>query len=94
MSDELNLKDRIDAVIHSSKVDPHIWFQYEHLLEENPLVDLSQAKFPVIAKMTGGNVQVDGVVTRIGNIYAMRVPYSSLPELVKNNDVLYLEASR
>ncbi len=85
----------IESALASSKVDSHMSAQFAQLRAQ-PDFDPDKFNAAFLAKVKSADIQFDGpyVLSAIGTILAMLAPYSALPKIVANPDVINLEASR
>ena len=51
-------------------------------------------KVPVLIKGSNSNLSFKDQLSKIGNVYSLRVSYKELPNLISNKDVLKIDLSR
>ena len=85
----------IEEALASPKVDPFMAHQFA-LLRDRPDFNAEEFKTAFLARVRKTDIEFEGrfVLSAIGNILAMQAPYSAMPGIVENKDVLSIEASR
>lgn len=85
----------IEKALQSPKVYAYLAAQFSVLRTQSGF-DPTEVKAAFLAQVSKENIELEGglVLSRIGNILAMLAPYSVLPGIIENEDVVSLEASR
>jgi len=95
MTKEGNPLDRIEEALASQKVDPAMKHDFSSLRTQTPDLDPDETQVAFTAAVISSNVVLEGALgPGIGNILAMQMPYSAIPGLVENPEVINLQASR
>lgn len=92
--DQVDILAKIEETLKSPKVDAYILHQFYYLRQENKDFNPEKSKVPFLARVANEEVRLDHVLSRIGVIYGMLAPFSAMPEIVENPDIIYIEASR
>ena len=85
----------IESALASSKVDHDIARDFARY-RQSPDFNADRWVASVLAKVSNPNFELDGtiILSRIENILGMLAPYSTFPDLVASDEVIYIEASR
>jgi len=97
MENEKNLADQlavIEEALVSPKVDPYMVSEFRMLKTQLGFNVESEVAF--LAKVRTTNIEFEGpyIFCGIGDILAIRAPYSALPSIVENEDVISLQATK
>jgi len=84
----------IEEALASAKVDPFMAHHFSFLRNEIPDLNPDEYTVPFLALVKSPDLELDGVLSRIGDVFAMLTPYSSIPSIIENSEVISLEASR
>ena len=92
------LADKIRQAMSSKKfaeclVNSSLRHDFEGLLIRQPDVDLNTACVPLLVEATRSDKELPGKLGSIQNFYTVVTPFSKLPEIVEDPEVLKIEYS-
>jgi hypothetical protein len=89
----VDILGNIEKALNSPKVDARMLHQFLFIRDRMTNFDPEKVKVPFLARVKGDETDLKWVMSRIGPIFAMLPPYSEIPGIVENPDVISLEAS-
>lgn len=90
---EPDKKDEIELALESKKVDSRLRHEYSRAKRAVGF-DPTTETASFLSLVKNESVKIKNMLVRIGNVVDVLTPWSEVPKVVEDDDVIYLQASR